>query len=370
MKWAWKVGEYAGIGVFIHVTFVLILVWAAVGEWMRLPTVASALGGVAFVLAIFACVVMHEFGHALMARRYGIRTRDITLYPIGGIARLERMPDKPIQEFWVAIAGPAVNVAIAALLFGVLWLMHRVGGAFDLTLTQGSFLSRLLVVNVFLVAFNMLPAFPMDGGRVLRALLALRLEYSRATRIAAIVGRVMAAGFGILGFMSGNFVLMFIAVFVWMGAGQEASLALMKRVMTGVPVSRAMITDFRALAASSTLADAAQLLVAGSQHDFPVLGTGGNVEGILMRSDLLAALQSVPAGTPVPQLMRTSFDSAEVDEPLESAFPRLAGSECPVMPVLRNGALAGILTPENVGEFYHIQDALRSRPPAIPQAAR
>ena len=216
MKWQWKLGTFAGIDVFVHATFLLIVGWYGWTYWLETRTLIGALEGVAFILLLFLAVTLHEYGHALTARKYNIRTRDITLYPIGGVARLERMPEKPIQELWVALAGPAVNVVIAAALFVYLTLTNALVPMGQLTLTTGSFIERLMLVNVSLVLFNLIPAFPMDGGRVLRALLALNMDYVRATQIAATVGQGLAFLFGLAG-LFGNPMLFFIAFFVWMG---------------------------------------------------------------------------------------------------------------------------------------------------------
>lgn len=223
-SWSTKIAEIAGIGIYVHATFLIIVAWVAFQAWAAVGTVSAVVTGVVFILALFACVVLHELGHALAARRYGIRTRDIILLPIGGVARLERMPDKPMQELVVALAGPAVNVAIAA----GLWLWLSFTGALvpasRLGILGGPFLERLMAVNILLIVFNLLPAFPMDGGRVLRALLAMRFGALRATRWAARVGRTMAVLFAILGIFTNPF-LLFIALFVWTGATQEEAMA-------------------------------------------------------------------------------------------------------------------------------------------------
>src|SRR5688572_16696344 len=220
MKWSWRVGSITGIGLYIHATFLLLLAWVAIGEYQSSGSAGAALNGVLFVLAVFATVVLHELGHALAARQYGIPTRDITLLPIGGVARLERMPRDPKQELWVALAGPLVNVAIAAALFMVLEAIRISGTSF--LASQAAFLRPLMWINLFLIAFNLLPAFPMDGGRVLRALLARRLEYVRATRIAARIGQVMALVFLLASYPMSNPMLALIGVFIFIGARNEA----------------------------------------------------------------------------------------------------------------------------------------------------
>src|SRR5687768_1402885 len=199
MRWQWKLGTFAGIDVFVHATFLLLIVWIGYSYWLQYGTIAKVVEGILFILALFICVVLHEYGHALTARRYGIKTRDITLYPIGGVARLERMPDKPIEELWVALMGPAVNVIIAAILFVYLYLTRSGISLNDLTMTSGSFAARLMAVNISLVLFNLIPAFPMDGGRVLRALLAMSMDYVRATQIAANIGQGLAFILGFIG---------------------------------------------------------------------------------------------------------------------------------------------------------------------------
>ncbi len=357
MKWSWKLGQVAGIDVYMHATFLLLIGWVALSHWLEGRTLAAVLSGIAFILALFACVVLHEFGHALTARKYGIKTRDITLLPIGGVARLERMPDNPIQELWVTLAGPAVNVVIALVLFVWLGLTTGLEPLSQLSVTSGSFLERLMLVNVSLVLFNSIPAFPMDGGRVLRALLALRMEYTRATQVAASIGQGLAFLFGFIGLFTNPF-LLFIAFFVWIGAAQEASMVQMKSALGGIPVSRAMLTDFRTLSPHDSLARAVELVLTGAQQDFPVVGNG-HVEGVLTRGDLLTALTQQGQGALVRDVMRHEFQTVDSFEMLEKAFARLQDCDCHTLPVTHNGRLVGLVTMDNVGEFLKIQAALR-----------
>ena len=357
MRWAWKLGSYSGIAVYVHATFLLLILFVVLSHWSEGTSIAETLFGVVFTLAIFLCVILHEFGHALTAKRYGIKTRDITLLPIGGVARLERMPEEPMQEFWVAVAGPAVNVVIAGALFLWLFLTSTLVHPATLGVASGSFLERLMMVNIFLVVFNMIPAFPMDGGRVLRALLATRMEYTRATSIASVLGQGIALLFGFLGFFVNPF-LIFIALFVWIGAQQEASMTQMKASLGGIPVSRAMLTDYRILAPEDTLDHVIELILAGFQHDFPVV-ENGRVAGILMRKDLMVALAQRGRDTAVRDVMTTEFTTVDPSEMLETAVACLREGRCRTLPVVRGGTLLGMLTMDNVGEFMMIESALR-----------
>ena len=354
MPWSWKLARIAGIDVYVHATFFMVIAWIALVHWNESQNLAAVIEGVGFILALFACVVLHEYGHALTAARYGIRTRDITLLPIGGVARLERMPDVPLQELWVALAGPAVNVVIAIVLFAALHLSGAWEAVEGIGVTTGAFAERVMVANVFLAVFNLLPAFPMDGGRALRAVLATRMEYTRATQRAAVVGQGMAIVFGFIGLQS-NPMLIFIALFVWIGAGQEASVVQKKTALAGIPLRRAMLTHFRTLTPSSTLGDAVDLLLSGSQQDFPVVADG-RVEGMLTRSDLVKALPQRGRAAPVIDSMR-ECPVAQASEMLETVLGRQQGRDCHTIPVLEQGVLIGLVTMDNVGEFLMIHAA-------------
>lgn len=359
MKWSWKMGEVAGIGIYVHATFFILIAWIGFASWNQGETLEAVAVGVAFILALFGCVVLYELGHALAARRYDIQTRDITLLPIGGLARLERMPEEPRQELVVALAGPAVNLAIAL----ALGLALRVSGAWDadaqMSAMGGPFLQRLVVVNVWIMAFNLLPAFPMDGGRALRALLATRMDYMAATQIAANIGQAMAFAFGLLGLL-GNPFLIFIALFVWIGAAAEASMVQMKSALGGIPVAEAMLRRFETLAPEDPLSRAVELTLAGSQKDFPVLQRGA-VAGILTQERLLSGLAKVGPGAPVSSALHADVGAADSHEMLEGALARLEGSPCKTLPVMHHGTLVGLLTMDNVGEFVGIRTALGSR---------
>jgi Zn-dependent protease/CBS domain-containing protein len=358
MKWSWKIARIAGIDVYMHATFLLLIGWVALSHWFANEQWSAVLSGVVFIGLLFMFVVMHEYGHALTARRYGIKTRDITLYPIGGVARLERMPDKPIEELWVALAGPAVNLAAAAVLFAYLVMTSTFAPITGLSVTTGSLIERLMMVNVLLLLFNLIPAFPMDGGRVLRALLAMNMEYTHATQVAANVGQGIAFLFGFVGLFTDPF-LLFIAFFVWIGAAQEASMVQMKSALGGIPVSRAMPTEYDTLSPRDTLSRMAQLILAGSQHDFPVVDQG-RVLGIVTRDNFLAALTQHGQNVLVADVMRKDLPEVDSFEMVESALARLQESKVPTLPVTHGGQLVGLVTSENVTEYLMIRSALKA----------
>jgi Zn-dependent protease len=358
MKWSWRVGRIAGIDINVHATFLLLLAWYALVGY-RMGGGAGAAAALVFILAVFASVVAHEYGHALTARHYGIRTRGITLLPIGGVAQLERMPDRPAHELLIALAGPAVTLAIAIALYAAV----AATGAPPITRdviagTEGGFLQRLLWINIVLLGFNLLPAFPMDGGRVLRAWLAMRTDYVRATEIAAAIGRAFALLFGIAGLVELGPLMVLIALFVWMGAAGEAAAAQTRYAFHGVPVGRVMITDFRTLSPTDTLGRAVQHTLAGFQQDFPVVERDA-VVGILTRAALLRALAEHGVGGWVSAAMDRSVQTADPHEELATAFARLQSCRCHTLPVVRDGALVGVLTAENVGEWLMIDAAMR-----------
>lgn len=353
-----KIGSVAQIGIYLHWTFVLLVVGIfAFYLYQGKPTLV-ALVGVGMILALFGCVVLHELGHALTALYYGVKTRDITLYPIGGLARLERIPEEPMKEFWIALAGPLVNVVIAVVLFGVLLVAG--GSLSPMALMEpdgGTFLASLMWLNVVLFGFNLLPAFPMDGGRILRALLALRLDYARASHIAAQIGQGMAILFGIVGFFILNPFLIFIALFVYFGAQQESQQVMLRAVTRGIPVRQVMLTRFGTLSPHDTLDVAVDELLAGSDQDFPVV-EDGTVLGVLTRKQLMQALAERGRETRIGEVITPGCLVAEDTAMLADVFLRMNAAGCATVPVVRGGRLVGLLTLENVGELIMISSAL------------
>jgi Zn-dependent protease len=357
MTWSWKLGRIAGIPIYVHWTFLILIVWVVLGHWMSGHNLETTTEGVVFVLTLFGCVVLHELGHALMARRFGVPTADITLLPIGGVARLQRIPEHPGQELLVALAGPAVNFAIVVVLF-LAGVRFPAGQTDAQHLVQARFWPKILEVNLFLALFNLLPAFPMDGGRVLRALLAMRIDYARATRLAASIGQFMAIGFGLFGLTGGNPFLLLIAMFVWIGAESEAVQVEERLVLKDVPVRSAMLTDFKTLLPADTLRHAADLLLAGSQHDFPVVTNDGRAAGLLTRADLLKGLAQAGRDAPVANFARTGLGTVDASAPLVPAVARLREGEGPCLQVVEQGQPVGLLTLENIGEYLMVRTAL------------
>ncbi len=357
MRWSWKIGEVAGIGLYVHATFWVLIAFILFLNWSNGHSLTAALYGAVFVFVIFGCITLHELGHALTAHRFGVRTRDITLLPIGGLARLERMPDDPVQELWVALAGPAVNIAIAGLLYLAIVSSGGMVGFDQLLSFDGNFITKLMIVNLWLVAFNMIPAFPMDGGRVLRSLLATRIEYSRATRISARIGQGIACGFGLAGLFSDPF-LIFIALFVWTGAEQEASMAKTHLSVGDIPVQHIMLRDVHTLQPDETLGNAVDHVLAGWREDFPVV-FGDHVLGLLTREDMTRSLAQTGPETRVRDSMRRNIATVDPRERLDQALALIRECNTRSLPVEHEGRLVGLLTLNNVGEFLSIHSALR-----------
>lgn len=358
MQWSFSIGTVAGSQIRIHVTFFLLLAWVAL-VYMQEGGASAAIEGVLFISAIFACVVLHELGHALAARRYGIKTPTITLLPIGGVASLERMPEDPRKEIVVALAGPLVNVVIAFVLIVFLGAGLDLSTAAALEDPAAGFLARLAAINVILVLFNLIPAFPMDGGRVLRALLATRYSRVRATEMAARVGQAAAFVFGFLGLMSGNPLLVFVAIFVYIAAAGEAQATGMQDIARSLRVRDAMITRYEALGPGATLGEAAELLLKTTQHEFPVLDMNGTMTGVLLRRDLVAGLEQAGRDGLVDGFVNRDVPAIAETEGLETALDLIQQKGKPAVAVRgRDGMLVGYVTMENLAELMLIRTAV------------
>jgi len=335
-----------GVPVRFHFTFVLLLIFLVfIGVGERQSGAMTAL----YVLAIFASVLLHELGHTLVARQYGIRTTEIVMYPIGGVSRPERIP-KGREEFWIAISGPLVNAAIAAGLFAWLATQHKfVPIELLRDPTDANLAQRIATGNFLLFAFNLLPAYPMDGGRVLRAALMLFKPEEEATRIAASAGQALAILLGLVGLLYSNFILVFIAMFIYIGASQEGAVLRGRLLTSGVPVRAAMITDFRTLSHGESIRDAGNLLLATSQHDFPVMH-GDQVLGLLTRAALVRAMLTDGPDAYVASAMDRNPRRISPDTPLSDVLQDLLGSRSSAL-VMDGDKLLGLLTSENVSSF-------------------
>lgn len=357
MKWSLKIARISGIDVYLHFTFLLLILWIGLAYWQMEGTVDAVLAGVGFIVALFACVVLHELGHALAARKFGIRTRSIVLLPIGGIASIERTPEDPHQEILIALAGPAVSFGIA----GILWLVLSAAGGIvavdSLSLSESGFLQRLMLVNLLLGAFNLLPAFPMDGGRVFRALLSLRLGPVRATRIAALVAQAAAMLLALIG-LRYNLFLVLIAMFIWIGAVTEASMVSARSVLAGITARSAMETNFEVLAHDHSLGRAVKLTLDGSQKDFPVV-RDGEVVGVLRQADLLRGLHDHGKLCRVDQVMQGPPPQMELLQSLEHVLEDLGQAASGLLVVTDHGRTAGIIDIDNLMELLRISKALQ-----------
>jgi Zn-dependent protease/predicted transcriptional regulator len=356
--WSIRIATVGGIPVRIHLTFLLLLAWIGVLAYRQESRVFALL-----LPAIFFCVVLHELGHALVAKAFGIGTRDITLYPIGGVAMLEGRP-KPVAEFWIALAGPAVNVAIA-LVIGIAYFFAtgKVPSVLD-GWGGSSFFEGLYAANVLLPVFNMIPAFPMDGGRVLRSFLAMFMPEVRATEIAGGIGQFFAMLMGFYGLLSGNILFVLIAFFVFMGAGQEVQMYQGLSLISGRRVEEAMMTRFRTIEHGQDLAAASRMLLEGSQACFPVL-SNGEVVGLLTRENIVRGLTEEGPSAYVAGYMQREFPIHQVHEPLEKVLEGGDGSNRLPALVYSDGRLAGILSSDNFGEFLMVRQALKEKQPDV-----
>jgi Zn-dependent protease/CBS domain-containing protein len=362
MGWTTTIGRVAGTEVKVHLTFfILVAFWAMAGYQQGGPS--GALLAALSLLALFACVLLHEFGHILMARRFGVRTPDVILLPIGGVARLERIPDEPRQELLIALAGPAVTLAIVVLLYIVLAVAGPEPSLWGLQ-PAGPFLDNLMRVNLYLLLFNLFPAFPMDGGRVLRALLASRLGFVAGTRIAARLGQASAVLAGFYGLTAGMPILLLISLFVFLGAGAEAAAVETRAAGAGLNVAQMMVTDFRSIPIHASLAHAVELLLSSEQREFPVVDNNGRVEGILTRDHIIKGLSQRGKDSTVGEVMAAQAPLVAPTLGFQEALERLRASGLPALPVVDStGRLVGLLTMDNITDLLLVR---RAGAPLVP----
>ncbi len=360
MKWSLQIGRIAGIKVAVHWTFVLLIGYFVWHESRKGSSVEEILWVIFFLLVIFTCVTLHELGHALTAKRFNIKTLDITLLPIGGLARLESMPEKPAQELAVAIAGPMVNIVIAIVLYP--FISHQLNEEFIKEvsgITKHSFLFNLFIVNIFLSVFNMLPAFPMDGGRVFRALLSFKLQRHVATRLAATVGQMMAILFVVAGFFWNPF-LIFIGLFIFLGAQAESQMTTNKFILSGFKVKDVRMTNFEKIQHDDTLAIPVALLLDGQTKNFIVMN-GDKAEGTLSRDELIKGLSENGKETVVSEVMNSNLVFLNADMPLDEAYQLMQQHASKLLPVIENESLTGAIDLENIMEFIMVKNVLGNK---------
>jgi Zn-dependent protease/CBS domain-containing protein len=357
MGWSVNIGSIAGTAVRIHITFLLFLVWLFAASYVS-GGADAAWSGLLFTVLLFACVLAHEFGHIFTARAFGVATPDVTLLPIGGVARLERIPEQPSEELLIALAGPLVNVAIA---LGLVAFSSADLSGHHLAQMENSrvaLVDRLAAVNLFLALFNMIPAFPMDGGRVLRALLAIRLGHVRATEVAAAVGQVFAFVLGFIGLFY-NPMLIFIGIFVYLAAASEAQLVAVRAMSRDVPVSAAMITQFASLSPNATVDEAVETLLRTSQSEFPVVDEAGRPVGLLGRNDLIRTLKQRGPHAHIREVMSAPLPVVSHRHCLEEAFRLLQEKSSPAVGIVdASGTVVGMVTSETIGEMIMVNHAM------------
>jgi Zn-dependent protease len=336
-----------GIPVRLHFTFVLLVIFLIT---TGLSSSQSGLSYAIYLLALFVSVLIHEFAHAVVCSRYGIRTVEIVMFPIGGVSRLER-PAKPNEEFWIAVAGPLANLLIGAALFAWLYTNHRLIGAMTAFAvpSDANVAERIAEANLILAAFNIIPAFPMDGGRMLRAVLSRFNSEAEATRVAAWSGRMLAITMGLYGLLYSHFLLVFVAFFVYLGAAQESAASIGRSLTSGIPVRAAMLTEYRTLTHGNTIRDAANLLLATSQQDFPIVHSD-RVIGLLGRNALLRAMANDGPDVYVAGYMDREYLTLAPEMNLAEVLPLMARSGACAL-VMEEERLLGLLTAENLSQF-------------------
>lgn len=351
-----------GIGIRIHFTFPLILIWGAIYfGFLNGQGLPGAIFGVTVILLLFAIVILHELGHSFAAQYYGVPVKEIVLLPIGGVAQMTRLSENPLHEFVIAIAGPLVNFALAivlAILAAMVGQGLELDSATELAQSMGtlSFRSIFLYVfvsNLFLGIFNLIPAFPMDGGRVLRALLAIPLNYVTATKIAVSIGQTLAFFFGLWGFLGGGFFMILIAIFIYLGAGQEGEYVQVRHTLRNLIVEQAYSHQAQTLAPEATLQDAIDLTLSSFQADFPVC-QDGRLVGLLTQTRLLESLNQHDPNTAVSQVMLTDVTPVAPSDEIFGVQQRLNEERLDALPVTEGDQFKGMITARDIGELYRL----------------
>lgn len=357
MKLSLYLGKYKNVKVFIHWTFSLLLLWIIISSLRQGIPGIDILWTIIFVLALFCCVVLHEFGHALAAQKYGIQTKDIVLYPIGGIARLEKLPEDPKQELWVAIAGPLVNVGIFLILSAVLsFTGFNIESLEEIKINPNTIILYLASANLILAVFNLIPAFPMDGGRILRAFLAIRLPRAQATQIAGGIGQFLAIFFIFFGLFN-NPILVLIGIFIFLGAAAEVSHTQQESFLKGFKVNDAIMMKFQILSFDAPLSKAVDKLLNSQATHFVVVKDDVAV-GTLSRNEIIKGLKEGDENIAIEKVADFSPLKFETSENLDDVWKKMLSENRKVAFVIENGHFLGILDQENISEFIMVKSAL------------
>lgn len=357
MRGSIYLGKIAGIKIFIHWTFSLLILWVLFTTLREGKDMAEAILMVTLILTVFACVTLHELGHALTARIYHFNTRDITLLPIGGMARMDELPEKPLQELVVALAGPLVNAVIAILLAPFVFMMTMPNLDLEtIELSWNTFLLHLLIVNIMLALFNLIPAFPMDGGRVFRAVLSFFIPRVKATLYAARTGQLVAIIFFIGGFFSNPF-LSVIGIFIFLMAQSENDQVKARSILQDFKVRDVIMRNFHVLSPGQSVGEAADLLLNVQGKDFLVMDSG-KIAGVLDRNSLLKVLSEKGREARVAEAMQTGIQPLHPETALDKVFTQFGKMRYSFLPVVEHGQLLGVIDLENITELIMIRGAV------------
>lgn len=349
MKWSFKIGTFFGIPLKVHITFWLLLLFVGLSA-NKQGGLRAGIHGVVLVILLFACVVLHELGHSLIAQHFGIGVRDIILLPIGGVSQMERIPDEPRSELFISAIGPLVSLVLALFFFILASLFEFSVAVPQVSLLSGNFLVSLFWINLILGIFNLLPAFPMDGGRVLRSLLALKMEYLQATHVAVSIGQMFAIFFFFYGLFF-NFWLALIGIFIYMGAETEEHETILRRSLKKTPVGQAMITNFNKLSPDDHLEDAINIACHSLQMDFPIM-QDSELIGILPKDLFLKAMRDHSPDTRIRDVMSTDFITISDTEPLGDVYSRINEIKGGFVPVMHGQTLLGFINLEQIGKYH------------------
>lgn len=359
MKYSLTLGRPFGIRISVHWTFLLIIAWVVFIDLRQGLGLGPILYSILFVLSIFVCVVLHELSHSLTARRYGIPTRSITLLPIGGVADLEKMPEDPRQELAVSVAGPLLNLGIAF----IFWILLSAAGKLNLNpedfrvIDKSNFFIVLMFANLMLAFFNLIPAFPMDGGRVFRSLLAMKLPRDKATMVAMNIGKVFAFFIAIWGLYTNPF-LIFIAIFIYIGAQREYEMVKFTSVLSGYTVERVLMHEYTPLHPKDTLNRAVEILLDGPEQRF-IVTDEDLVVGVLTRNDIIQGLMRYDENTEVEKIMNTDVTVFPSNTSLEEAYEKMRYQQITMAPIVDNEKVKGLIDMDNINEFIMVRSALR-----------